>query len=133
MHSIWKPPTHMRMAAPAPSTAPRPPRKSAGGSQPTGSSVPSSLTTPRGRLASFLGKAQPAIMKAITFNCQQNHDVQKRLIISKNQLKQRLHDRGSPVSDDDLIPAAPSSSTFEFPSRDEYAEFFDGDDDILQE
>ena len=72
-------------------------------------------------------------MKAITFSCQQNHDVQKRLIISKNQLKQRLHDRGSPVSDDDPLPAAPSSSTFGFPSRVEYPEFFDDDDDIRQE
>ena len=132
-NSSWKPPDHMRRAAPAMTAAPRPPRKSAGGSHPTGSSVPSSSSAPRGRLALFLSKAQSAIMKAITFNCQQNHDVQKRPIISKNQLKQRLRDCGSPVSDDDLIPAAPSSSTFEFPSRDEYAEFFDGDDDIRQE
>ena len=71
-------------------------------------------------------------MKAITFNCQQNHDARKCLIISKNQLKQRLRDRGSPVSDDDPIPAATSSSTFGFPSRDEYAEFFDDDDDICR-
>ena len=96
VHSIWKPPIHMRMATPAPAAAPRPPRKSVGGSQPTGSSVTSSSTAPRGRLALFLGKAQSAIMKAVTLNCQQNHDVQKRLIISKNQLKQRLRDHGSP-------------------------------------
>ena len=72
-------------------------------------------------------------MKAITFSCQQNHDVQKRPIISKNQLKQRLHDHGTPVSDKDPIPVAPSYSTFGFPSRDEFAEFFDDNDDIRQE
>ena len=119
-------------------TAPTQPKRSAGGktaapTQPTGSSVPSSSTAPRGRLASFLGKAQSAIMKAITFSFQQNHDVQKRLVISKNLLKQRLRDRGSPVSDDDPLPAAPSSSTFGFPSRADYPEFLDDDDDIRQE
>ena len=122
----------MRMAAPEPAATPRPPRKPTGGSRPAASSVPSSLSAPRGRLASFFGKAQSAIMKAITFSCQQNHDVHKRLIISKNQLKQRLCDRGSPMSDDDPIPVAPSTSTFGFPSHDEYAEFFD-DDGIRQE
>ena len=78
----------------------------------------------------FLSKAQSAIMRSITFSCQQNHDVQKRLVISKNLLKQRLHDRGSPISDDDPLPAAPSSFTFGFPSRAEYPEFFDDDDYI---
>ena len=134
VHSIWKPPPHMRVVA----TAPTQPKRSAGGktaapTQPTGSSVPYSSTAPRGRLASFSGKAQSAIMKAVTFSCQQNHDVQKRLIISNNQLKQRLRDRGSPVSDDDPIPAAPSTSTFGFPSHDEYPEFFVVDGDIRQE
>lgn len=131
VHSIWKPAPHMRVVV----STPTKPGRSAGGktaapTQPSGSSVSSS---PRGRLASFFGKAQSAIMKAITFSCQQNHDVQKRLIISKNQLKQRLRDRGSPVSDDDPIPAAPSTSTFGLPSHDEYPEFFVDDDDIRQE
>ena len=133
VHSIWTPPPHMRVVAAAPPTAPSQSRRSAGGTQPTGSSVPSSSTAPRGRLAMFISKAQSAIMRSITFSCQQNHDVQKRLIISKNQLKQRLRDRGSPVSDDDPIPAAPSTSTFGFPSHDEYLEFFYDHDDIRQE
>ena len=51
VHAIWKPPPHMRMAAPTLSAAPRQSRKSAGALQPTGSSVPSSSTAPRGRLA----------------------------------------------------------------------------------
>jgi len=119
-------------------SAPTQPGRSVGGktaapTQPSGSSVPSSSSAPHGRLASFFGKAQSAIMKAITFSCQQNHDVQKCLIISKNQLKQLLRDRGSPVSEDDPIPAAPSTSTFGFPSRAEYPEFFVDDDDIRQE
>ena len=133
VHSIWKPPPHMRVVGTTQTIAPTQPRRSASGTQPTGSSVPSSSSAPRGRLASFLGKAQSAIMKAITFSCQQNHYVHKRLIISKNQLKQCLRDRGSPMSDDDPIPAALSTSTFGFPSHDEYPEFFVEHDDIRQE
>ena len=133
VHSSWKPASHMRVMPAAQTAARSQSKRPAGGTQPTDSSVPSSSSAPRGRLAMFLSKAQSAIMRSITFSCQQNHDVQKRLIISKNQLKQRLRDRGSPVSDDDPIPAAPSTSTFGFPSRDEYPEFFDDHDDIRQE
>lgn len=76
VHSIWKPPPHMRVVA----SAPTQPGRSVGGktaapTQPSGSSVPSSSSAPRGRLASFFGKARSAIMKAITFSYQQNHDV----------------------------------------------------------
>ena len=49
MHSICKPPAHMRMASPAPSTPASQPRRSASGTRPTGSSVPSSLSAPLGR------------------------------------------------------------------------------------
>lgn len=118
-HSKWKPPSHMCGVATAHGKAPVQPKRAT-------AATSSSLKEPFGRIASFMGKAQSAIMKAITFNCQQNHDVQKRLIISKNHLKQRLRTRGSPVSEDDPIPPAPSTSDFGFPSRDEYAEFFDG-------
>ena len=99
-HSIWTPPVHMRVAATVSAAASRLPRKPTGGSRLAASFVPSSSSAPRGHLVSFFGKAQSAIMKAISFSCQQNHDVQKRLIISKNQLMQRLCDRGSPVSDE---------------------------------
>ena len=117
VHSIWKPPPHMRVVATAQTAAPTQPRRSAGGTQPTGSSVPSSSSAPRGRFSMFISKAQSAIMRSITFSCQQNHDVQKRLIISKNQLKQRLRNRGSPVSDDDPIPVAPTTSTNRIPTQ----------------
>lgn len=131
-HTLWKPPAHMtKVSSPSASAKGKTPVKP---KKPTTASTSSS--EPLGRIASFMGKAQSAIMKAITFNCQQNHDVQKSLILSKNQLKQRLRTRGSPVSSDDSIPLAPSTSTFGFPPRDEYPEFFDGvvdADDIRQE
>ena len=64
VHSCWKPAPHMRVVAAAPPTAPSQSRRSAGGTQPTGSSVPSSSTAPHGRLAMFISKAQSAIMRS---------------------------------------------------------------------
>ena len=64
-------------------------------------------------------------MKAVTFNCSQNHDVVTRLITSKNALKARLRDSGVfDVSDDDRLHEAPSSD-FGFPSGPERSDFFD--------
>lgn len=39
------------------------------------------MREPLGRTERFIGMTQSAIMKAITFNCSQNHDVQTRLIV----------------------------------------------------
>ena len=94
----------------------------------TAASIPRSApsgSAPFGRIARFLGKAHSALMKAVTFNCSQNHDVVTRLITSKNALKARLRDSGVfDVSDDDRFPDEPPSD-FGFPSGPEWADFLD--------
>ena len=92
----------------------------------TAASIPRSApsgSAPFGRIARFLGKAHSALMKAVTFNCSQNHDVVTRLITSKNALKARLRDSGVfDVSDDDRFPDEPPSD-LGFPSCPEWSDF----------
>ena len=65
------------------------------------------------------------MMKAVSFQCGQTHDVVSRLVSSKNALKARLRDSGAlDVSDDEDLPAAPPSD-FGFPSGPEWADFLD--------
>ena len=81
------------------------------------------------RIAQFLGKAQAAMMRAISFNCRSNHDVVSGLIESKNRLKARLRAAGeTDVSEDERPPDAPPADLgFDFPSGPEWADFFPGD------
>ena len=82
------------------------------------------------RIARFLGKAQAAMMRVISFNCRSNYDVVSGLIQSKNRLKDRLRAAGeTDVSEDDCPPDAPPADLgFEFPSGPEWADLFPGDD-----
>src|SRR3954464_10703994 len=60
---------------------------------------------PMRRIAQFLGKAQAAMMRAISFNCRSNHDVVSGMIQSKNRLKARLRAAGeTDVSEDERPP-----------------------------
>ena len=56
------------------------------------------------------------MMKAISFNYTQNHDVVSWLVVSKNQLKDHLCTTGATdVSDDERLHVAPPAN-FGFPS-----------------
>ena len=81
------------------------------------------------RIAQFLGKAQAAMMRAISFNCHSNHTVVSGLIQSKNKLKARLRAAGeTDVSEDERPPEAPPADLgFDFPTSPEWADFFPGD------
>jgi len=78
------------------------------------------------RIAQFLGKAQTAMMRAISFNCHSNHTVVSRLASSKNELKARLRAAGEAnVSGDERPPAAPPADLgFGFPTGPEWSDFF---------
>ena len=84
---------------------------------------------PMRRIAHFLGKAQAAMMRAISFNCTSNHTVVSSIIKSKNSLKARLRSAGeADVSDDERLPNAPPADLgFDFPSGLEWSDFFPGD------
>jgi hypothetical protein len=84
---------------------------------------------PMRRMAQFLGKAQAAMVRAISFNCHSNHTVVSHLIQSKNSLKARLRAHGEAnVSDDGRLPDAPPADLgFDFPTGPEWADFFPGD------
>src|SRR4051794_19472891 len=59
-------------------------------------------------IAQFLGKAQDAMMRALSFNCQSNHTVVTSLIKSKNSLEAHFHaSRDAFVSDDERLPGPP--------------------------
>lgn len=118
MHTKWVIPLHMSDDAVVWGKA----RATAAHSQRSGSS---SGSAPPNCIAQFLGQAHSAMMKAISFNFTQNHDVVSRLISSKNQLKARLRstDAGD-VSDDECLPAAPPTD-YGFPSGPDWADFFD--------
>ena len=81
------------------------------------------------RIAQFLGKAQAAMMRAISFNCTSNHSVVSSLIRSKNTLKARLRAAGDAnVSDDERVPEAPPADLgFDFPTGPKWANFFPDD------
>src|SRR3954467_6015751 len=84
---------------------------------------------PMHRIAQFLGKAQAAMMRAISFNCRSNQDMVSGLIQSKNRLKARLRAAGeTDVSEDEHPPDAPPADLgFDFLSGPEWADFFPGD------
>ena len=81
------------------------------------------------RIAQFLGKAQAAMMRSISFNYHSNHTAVSGPIKSKNSLKARLRAAGeTDVSDDEHLPDAPPSDLgFDFPTGPEWADFFPRD------
>ena len=81
------------------------------------------------RIAPFLGMAQAAMMRAISFNCHSNHTVVSGLIKSKNTLKARLRAAGeTDVSEDERLPDAPPADLgFDFPTGPEWADFLPTD------
>ena len=123
IHRKWSIPAHMAddfapKNAPSSSTTTRRTRAWA--------ATPSSSSASLGRIAKFLGKAHSALMKAVSFQCGQTHDVVSRLVSSQNAVKARLRASGDlDVSDDEAPPAAPSID-FGFPSGPEWSDFLDG-------
>lgn len=120
LHERWVIPAHMADDyVPKDSSSSTHPRRTVAS---TPRPAPSG-SAPFGRNARFLGKAHSTLMKAVTFNCSQNHDVVTRLITSKNALKARLRDSGVfDVSDDDRFPDEPPSD-LGFPSCPEWSDF----------
>jgi hypothetical protein len=122
-HTMWTIPEHMYFTAPAVQMSrPIPVHSTVGGAM----RRQSSEQAPMRRISQFLGKAQAAMMRAISFNCKSNHTVVTRLVQSKNSLKARLRATGEAnVSDDEPLPDAPPADLgFDFPAGPEWADFF---------
>jgi len=125
-HTVWTIPAHMYFTAPAVQmTRPIPVHSTVAGAM----RRQSSEQAPMRRIAQFLGKAQAAMMRAISFNCHSNHTVVTRLIQSKNSLKARLRAAGEAnVSDDERLPDAPPADLgFDFPTGPDRSDFYPGD------
>ena len=125
VHPLWTIPEHMYFTAPKVRTT----RHIPGYATVRGSlHRQAEEQAPMRRIAQFLGKAQAAMMRAISFNCRSNHDVVSGLIQSKNRLKAHLRAAGeTDVSEDERPPDAPADLGFDFPSGSEWPDFFPGD------
>ena len=129
-HTMWTIPEHMYADAdPTAGVKPVPRSATVAAVYRQETSRATAAAAPMRRIAQFLGKAQSAMMRAVTFNCTHNHDVVTRLIVSKNELKARLRASGDPtVSDDEPLPPAPPADLgFDFPSGPEWSDFYPRD------
>ena len=120
---MWEIPPHMHFTAPAAQmTRPILVHTTVAGAM----HRQSSEQAPMRRIAQFLGKAQTAMMKAISFSCHSNHTVVSSLVKSKNELKARLRAAGEAnVSDDERPPDAPPVDLgFGFPTGPEWSDFY---------